>query len=468
MYRSGYKHYGTKGNGRCRVYWLPDTIFHQAAKLHTDTVFDDWEKLLCTGKGPATVNLISGSSMAKPISKKNLFLNNTSPDKAPALIKKSLECLQPCTINPTLIVPWARKAEEKFKKEQKIFLDRRKSLIKRYPEKNMKDIRKMASYRRVEKKRNKARGLRNNLITCLTSILNRDPKPVAGTNDIFWTYNAAYRLQKSGRVGEIHGGFQNICTPAKHLLLKDVDVYNYDIKSCQAVILAEELKLCGFHCKWLETYNADKSLRKKYADEIGITEGCWKNAFYAIIMGAEAGQFGAPLKAIRKEVRCNEEAKLLAEIFIEIVQELLDACEKWRDHLLITFDSRYLYRSKKYYWWRNSCKMKFPGFKKDLEGNIISIKHKNFGGKKSIAKLKRKLAAFYLQGKEAYIIHNLTIICSENGIPVYKNEHDGIIVGARIPKLLFKSVAIEAGLPMLEIADKPICDDQKLGLITNT
>lgn len=97
MCRSGYKHNGNKGYGRCRVYWLPDEIFNQACALHTSTVMDDWNKLLKTGKGQATVNLISGSSMAKPTSKKNLYLNDTKIEKAPKLIKQSMDCLQPCT-----------------------------------------------------------------------------------------------------------------------------------------------------------------------------------------------------------------------------------------------------------------------------------------------------------------------------------------------------------------------------------
>jgi len=76
--------------------------------------------------------------------------------------------------------------------------------------------------------------------------------------------------------------------------------------------------------------------------------------------------------------------------------------------------------------------------------------------------LKRFLASFILQGQEACFIHHLTMLCKKINIPVYKNEHDGLIVGKKIPQ---KLVVVAARLaktkstPTLNI--KPICSDAK-------
>ena len=81
--------------------------------------------------------------------------------------------------------------------------------------------------------------------------------------------------------------------------------------------------------------------------------------------------------------------------------------------------------------------------------------------KKTIKKIKRSLTAFILQGQESCFIHNLTILCSKNGIPVYKNEHDGLITGKKIPDSLIEKAAKKANMPPPVFEIKSICSDAK-------
>ncbi len=81
--------------------------------------------------------------------------------------------------------------------------------------------------------------------------------------------------------------------------------------------------------------------------------------------------------------------------------------------------------------------------------------------KREIKKVKRKLAAFVLQGQESCFIHHLTVLCDKEDIPIYKNEHDGLITGKPIPNELVMKASEKSHLefPILEI--KPLCDDNK-------
>ena len=67
-----------------------------------------------------------------------------------------------------------------------------------------------------------------------------------------------------------------------------------------------------------------------------------------------------------------------------------------------------------------------------------------------------------LQGQEASFIHHMTIILTNAGIPVYKNEYDGLLTGGTIPKRLIAEAAKASGMfnPVLEL--KPLCSEDKL------
>lgn len=82
---------------------------------------------------------------------------------------------------------------------------------------------------------------------------------------------------------------------------------------------------------------------------------------------------------------------------------------------------------------------------------------------KRTSEIKRKLAAFILQGQEACFIHQLTLLCTEKKIKVMKNEHDGIITNKPIPIELVTEASILAGLEGAELDKKDLAskDDIK-------
>ena len=67
-----------------------------------------------------------------------------------------------------------------------------------------------------------------------------------------------------------------------------------------------------------------------------------------------------------------------------------------------------------------------------------------------------------MSGREAFFIHNLSLECAEHGIPVYNNEHDGLITGKKIPSALIEKVARQIGLPEINMDIKLICKEEKM------
>ena len=143
---------------------------------------------------------------------------------------------------------------------------------------------------------------------------------------------------------------------------------------------------------------------------------------------------------------------------------LLEACEKWRDFLVSSASKIYTYKHKNHHW-INACGLTFHSYVLKNDGDACSVINRltgeNVTNQKQLNKLKRELAAFFLQGKEAQFIHSLTILCSKNKIPVYKNEHDGIITGKLIPVDLIKIVSDKVSLPGAELTIKDICNNEK-------
>jgi hypothetical protein len=391
------------------------------------------------------------------------------PDyEIPKLIKQSLKSMQPCPINPHLIIPWLERAYDKFMNIKKQFQEFKKAFNQKNPKMGIKDKKKHPEYKAIFCEYNKAQGLLNNMLIAIGTICNQNPT----LNGKFTEdkmpliqYKAAYMPQLSGRVSEIHGGFQTLTTPCKKLLLEGVpDIYNYDLKNSQAMILAEELRICGMPCEWLEEYIATDNMKQILAKKIGISVSCWKECFYSVVMGADTGNFGAVSEAIRKEITDYDKAEVVRNKFIREIQPMLNACDKWRNHLLLETPKRYLYSHKGLHW-RNACGMTFKGYSVEIKKGTVKIINTDTGevvdNKTHLKRLKRKLAAFFLQGREAFFIHNLTFACKKKNIPVYKNEHDGIITGKKIPDKLIHIIANKVKLPGLKLDIKQICSDEK-------
>ncbi|MCX5871090.1 MAG: hypothetical protein NTY00_10775 [Deltaproteobacteria bacterium] len=464
-------YHSNNGNGKCREYRLHVKIFNKAQSIAVRNIKQEWDSLIEGFKYPQKVNLFTGRPVTTSLKHKMSTCYNNKPDfEIPELIKESIKSLLPCPFNPHDIMPWLERAKEKFKHVQKEYIKVKDQFKQKFPNMSYKEKRKHPKYYPTYRKYNKAKGLLINMNLAFNTIMNQNPELIDKyTNDgkQLMQYKAAYSPQGSGRVTEIHGGFQGITTPCKLLLLNEADTFNYDLKNSQAMILADELKEGGIQCDWLNDYIAGKIDKEKLAEEVGITVECWKECFYSTIMGAETGPYGAIFNNIHNEIEDYRQAKKIHKKFLMIIKEMLVACNKWRDYLLYSVSQRYMYKHNNYHW-RNVCNMRFKGYAATKDNDNVEIVETDNGevikNLKTLGKLKRELAAFFLQGREAFFIHSLTIACAKHDIPVYKNEHDGVITGKKIPIELVRKISNEVGLPQLDLTIKPICSVNKKDL----
>ena len=368
--------------------------------------------------------------------------------------------MKPCPFNPRIVGKLVNKLQRKYESE---VLDY-KECCKLYGKKHKNSL-------DAKRRMLTARGRYFNERSSQKAILNRCPTIAQRTTEKgkpLFEYKARYSIQTSGRISEIHGGFQNASKVFKRgFFLFVPEIYNYDLKSAQAAILNRELELSGLKSPWLKSYINNSQAKYHYADKVGIPVGLWKDCFYALIMGAQAeNQFGTIYQNIHSHFQKTSKAKRVYRKFLKVVKELLEVTGKWRDYIYHEDDRRYVYRHGGLKHWKNQCGMRFSeyGIRVTNARNILIDRStgKDVGSKPKIEEIKRRLAAFMLQGQEAAFIHHLTIISTKASIPVYKNEYDGLITGRTIPANLIHKAAKASGMfnPVLEL--KPLCSEDKL------
>ena len=71
-------------------------------------------------------------------------------------------------------------------------------------------------------------------------------------------------------------------------------------------------------------------------------------------------------------------------------------------------------------------------------------------------KLARVLAAFILQGREARLIHELTVLSEHYGFQPIANMHDGLVTIGEIPEVAVLEAVRRAGVPDAELVEKPL------------
>jgi len=446
---------------KSRRFQLSENVFEEALRIDSNYFLDAWksmlEKGICRFK---MVNLMNGKRI---ISKKKHqktvlpgnrgYNTNISP-----LIKKSIDYFEPCPFNPEKIYHLVVAEKQVLESAEKVL-------------EKTSENKKSRKYKRAKKNKSRAQGIFINDYHALRTILLQHPtlsSNRSGNACAVFKYQVAYIPQKSGRLTEINGGFQNGSQPFKELFLPESKkMFNYDIKSSQAYLLLAELKKHNIVCPWLVDYLDEKMDKSYYAERIGIDVATWKDCFYALVMGAEAKnkEFGSIYKSIYNFFNGKPmKAKVPWQRFLMETKELSGAVEKWRDIIYTDNDKDYTYKHKVKYW-KNACEMRYKEYWIDSNGDLFSASDpkKPIRNKPKIKKLKRALAAFILQGQEACFIHNLTLLCKQNGIPVYKNEHDGLITGKELPPQLVKTAADNANKidppPIIEV--KEICSDGK-------
>lgn len=449
---------------KSREFRIVPNIFDKAKSIELANTIQRLRDLANGNLSAEAVNLMTGRRKKAPMkSRLTIGTGGVRNTNMPQLIKRSINSLKPCPFNPKYVYKWLVGLERIYKSaRQKYNQAKRKSNISGRELYMAKTAYQKAQGRYL----NDERGIR--------TILNQNPKELrikSMKGDPVFAYQAAYTPQGSGRISEIYGGFQSSSQYLKWLLFKDIQHLkkNYDMKSSQANILLQEFKACKLKCNWLESYLKNPDAKNKFADIVGIPADVWKQCFYAMIMGAEPeNKFGTIFQSLKKCFKGRMEETLKAhKIFLKVVQELIDVTEKWRNYIYEAKDKRYYYKHKDIKYWKNACGLRFKhyGIAEDEDGNPILVdKRKNeeaVKSKRRIKKCKRQLAAFILQGREALFIHHLTIICSKKRIPVYRNEHDGIITGEEISKIIIRKAAQKAKLKELKLERKAICEKEK-------
>lgn len=441
---------------RCREFKLTDEVFNEANKIEADAIFLMWENMIQTGKYSGMVNLMNGRTIVTR--KKNELKKEKGKynPNIPSFIIDSMKAIQSCPFNPVEVLYLVKAKRDKYT-----------AAVEQLKEIKSEHGSSSEEYEQAKTLKNRVFGKYINDLTALKTIMLQEPTPFQHR---FFEYNAAYAHQTSGRIHEINGGFLSASKPFKALFLQDLPcpIYNYDMKNAQAEILLQEFKHSGLPCPWLENYLKDPNSKQRYADKVGIPVKIWKKIFFSIVMGGDAySPEGTVYSALLEHCKGDDgqTEKILEKVKYHL-DELLRATSEWRIYLYKGNDKRYMYKHNSLHW-KNACGKRLNDF------GVITVKGKpkmvdrddNLLDEESEIKLpeiKRKIAAFILQGQEACFIHHLIILCKKQNIPVYRYEYDGLMTGAPIPLPLVKKAAKQANMvtPKLELKD--ICSDHKL------
>lgn len=258
----------------------------------------------------------------------------------------------------------------------------------------------------------KAAALRNDEL-CYNSILSQNATP--SDSEGYRIYQPYYLPNTTGRISVKGGGFQSCSREMKFAAFGNMpEMLNYDIKSSQVrICLYLEFPKWGIESPWLEEYLKSEQKRKACSEYIGIPDKVWKQCLSALIMGGELPSLKKDrdmLKTLKRDVSSDQ---IVLEGTIqrlrEIVNPLMPSLKKW--HKAITQQL-------------------------GQEGRLINamgLELTKESAKKSSSK-RGKIAAHILQGAEALIIRELTLLGPEYGYTPIENQHDGlVIVGKPIP-----------------------------------
>ena len=241
-------------------------------------------------------------------------------------------------------------------------------------------------------------------------------------------YHPSFRPSYTDRVSELGGGLQACSREFRAAALTGIPHFNFDMKSSQLWILFEITN----HQPLREYVAISKTV---WAAKLGVDVDRYKEILYGLIFSAGCLQIesitgkhivhnsdGTHKKTIKKAPPVDD--ALVREHLAPILDAIKIALDKI-DHSKKSDDQRdYI---------ENAC-----------------------GSKLYVSEYDRKQQlAFVIQGQEAAIIHMLTLMCHSEGIPVYSNQHDGIITGRDIPPELIDECKSITGIDFsLEL--KPI------------
>lgn len=257
-------------------------------------------------------------------------------------------------------------------------------------------------------------------------------------------YQQTLRPIRTGRVQEVGAGYQGIMRRSKAVLVHGQNLFNYDIVSAHPNI-------------WLELLRQyeRKALRKRVKPLATKYHECFrKRIANKRYLNYKAGKLKVETKDLKKMVLAflysgNMNATPIADArikgmnmgkFNNFVQPIKLARQKLWEY--ICADPEFTDTNKKL----KSVIVNAAGCKLNVE--------KSWSNQKT----KKKVLAHLTQGAEKLFIHTLIIDCTNNGIPVVCDEHDGIVTKKPIPESLISSVQEKTNF-RLNIVEKPFDSD---------
>jgi hypothetical protein len=284
-----------------------------------------------------------------------------------------------------------------------------------------------------ERHKTKAAALRNDEL-CYNAILSQNATP--SDSEGYRTYEPYYLPNTTGRISVKGGGFQSCSREMKLAAFGNLPgMLNYDLKSSQArICLYYAFPKYGIESAWLEEYVQSEQVRKACSEYIGIPNNVWKQCLSALLMGGDLPSLKKDrdiLKTFKREVSTDQVVlEGIIKRLREVVKTLMPSLNKWQKAITeqLEKDGRLM--------------------------NAMGLELTKESANKSKSK-RGKIAAHILQGAEALIIQELTLLGPEYGYKSIENQHDGlVIVGKEIPDKVIEWVKKNTKMDFWELDTK--------------
>ena len=313
----------------------------------------------------------------------------------------------------------------------------------------------------LEKAQRSARGRWASDAQCWAEVLNGLPRERDG---VHW-YRPAFARdpQMAGRVTE-RGGLQNASRLLKHEALSPlrarIGLRNFDLASSQPWILVQEFEDAEIDTAWLREYlAADKAdyAERAFGDRSERTVRVWKDCLLALVMGArlptslddrapyyrDGARVEPQLPAIAAYVRdrfgggATDEARRALDEFRAVVEPFVERRDEWLASLERRVD-------------RGDLRVGGRGGNWVTNAVGVTMNTDEFTG----WELRSKLAAFFLQGREAAFVHHLTVLGDDYGFVPVSNQHDGLVTIGEVPEAAVEEAKRRSGLRYATLKEK--------------
>ena len=314
-----------------------------------------------------------------------------------------------------------------------------------------------------------AEGRYYNDLRCYHAVLAQGARPLDPDNpDGLWVYRPAYRPQRFGRLSQKGGGLQSCSTAMKavayHAWFADPaahpdphaspalqPVRNKDLRASQPRLLVVLLREAGLDPSWLVAYGERPAAKHEAAAFVGIPVDAWKTALNAMLMGGrvpsveQATRSESEIVVAVREAVSPDAFGATYRRFLDYTAPLRAVLARWHRWLVTVYVP-------------GNARLNNADGKRYLTneaGAKVAVEDLMEEGKPW--KLKARLAAFLLQGREAALMHALAASAAEYGFRVLSHEHDGLVVAGEVPEAAVEAAARIARVPMdlVDLVDKP-------------